>query len=219
VAHPDADAILKEYAQRPDGLGAFARWTRLARNAELLGPTPRHDERDEPPADGADFALLWQTCRRTPPGERGPLLDTLRANSVPWRRRLSAYLASADPRDRLLALQVVSFRDLAARHRQQIKALLNDPSEGIRRIAEHLLKTLDPSNPSEAPPPGRPALATDEWPLDGATARKRLTELLDRLTGAGEGADAQLVAEVRSLMEIVYSADASREETRRSNGV
>jgi len=151
--------------------------------------------------------MLWRACRRTSPQARGELIATLRENAQVWQARLRSYLQSPEPRDRVLALQVISTEQVAQRFRGDLEPLLNDPVEGIQQLARQLAQAL----PGEPPPPS-------DWPLETARrsapsapqtldqARSELRATLERLsTGEADPTDTELIGRVRDLLREVYA--------------
>lgn len=196
---------MRALADSASPLARFARWHVIAHDTELVRPARRGaqltDASEPCPEErlaAADFVLLWQACRRMPLQRRGELIQALRENASAWRSNLGMYLHAPDPRDRILALQVVSTRELAQRYRRQIKPLLNDPIDGIRSLARHLLASG-----------GRGTNDESVKPDDGSpeSARARLSARLDELA-AEESSEQreQALKEVRELLRRIYGA-------------
>jgi hypothetical protein len=217
---PGARALLKQAADSDSPLAAFARWSVSALDTDMVRAAIKRERTDHGRSkDDAHFssvqrdeaavdcATLWQACRRTPAHARGELIAALREHAEIWQAQLKSYLQSPDPRDRLLVLQVLSTRQLALRFRHDLEPLLNDPVEGIRQLAQTLVRMLSqqsvpPRNPSVEP--RRLGAVSDEEARD--QARRELRAALEQLSAkAGDPADADLIERVRELLREVYS--------------
>ncbi len=201
-------SILRQVAQREDGLGAFARWYLAGFDTGLLKRSNDEqaaaDRDTQPGAMGSgELARLWQVCRRTPAGARGPLIETLREHARFWREPLRQYLRSADPRDRVLALQVISTRELAIQFRLDLEQLADDPIESIRRLAKLLIDSIA-SAPTVQPPPSDPPGP----PTGDADTLQALHEALDRLET--HGTSEENVGAVRELLRKLYGQDTGQ---------
>ncbi len=200
----NAQMVLRQAAKREDALGVFARWYLAGFDSGLLQRSSEEQaEADRSTPDSfqsGELARLWQVCRRTPAGARAPLIEVLREHAHRWREPLRQYLRSADPRDRVLALQVISTRDLAVQFRFDLEKLLDDPIESIRRLAKLLIDSLGTTTPQE-PPPAAPAPEPDIETLQG------LQEALQRLEQ--HGASEENVANVRQWLRKAYGIAAS----------
>jgi hypothetical protein len=232
IDSPDARRLLKQVANGGSSLAPFAGWcadafdtdaVTAALDREVAAGTRSDASSEGEPARSeeidADCAMLWQACRRTPPQARGELIATLRENAWVWQAHLRSYLQSAEPRDRVLALQVISTPQLAQRFRDELEPLLDDPVEGIRQLARRLAQAL----PEESPPPG-------DWPLETAPrsapsdpqtldqARSELSAKLEQLSsGAADPTDTELIGRVRDLLREVY-AERSEPELAAATG-
>lgn len=216
----DAVAILRRLSVSSAPLAVFARWVTAARDAGLVRPEAAGAEsraatkaqRAELPIDpqlDKDFAPLWQACRRTTPTHRGELIETIREHLDVWKRRLRACFQSPDPRDRILALQIVSTPDLALQYRKDIQNLSDDQVEGIRRLAATLLRTASSQGRLSAPPPEAVMTKRNENRAISRdtveAARLELEGLLSQLGDCDDaGMDAELVTRVRSLLRKVH---------------
>jgi len=219
IDSPDAQRLLKQVANGGSSLASFAGWcadafdtdaVTAALDREVPASTRSDPSLESGPARqeeiDADCAMLWQACRRTPPQARGELIATLRENAQLWQAHLRSYLQSPEPRDRVLALQVISTPQLAQRFRDELEPLVDDPVEGIQQLARRLAQALP-----EEPPPG-------DWPLETARrgapsdpqtldqARSELRATLERLsTGEADPTDTELIGRVRDLLREVYA--------------
>ncbi len=220
VDTPAARKLLRQVAKSDSPLATFARWCVVALDTEVVRAAieGRHGARGgslPPPAlspseqaSSDDCTMLWQTCRRTPASERGPLIAALRAHAEVWRPQLRAFLHSPDPRDRILALQVISTEKLALRFRHDLEPLLNDPVEGIRRLAKTLAQVLSQQPiPRSEHPTAAAVPPPDGNDPDRDRARRRLRRMLEKLsTGEADATDARTLALVRSLLDQVYGS-------------
>lgn len=226
---PSARALLKRVGASDSAHAAFARWSTLALDTDLVrskavnspaseGENGNEGQAMNAPAFESDrfeeadahCTMLWQACRRTQPSARGDLIAALRDHAEVWSPRLRSLLRSPDPRDRILVLQIVGIERLAPRFRCDLEPLRDDPIEGIRELAGTLLDSLaSPASPARP----RPAAATrsQQLALDPPTrdvARRELRTALEQLsTGAAGAADADLIARVRDLLREVYSEE------------
>lgn len=219
IDSPDARSLLKQVAASNSSLASFAGWSVQAFDTEALNaalerevPTVARSELDaqgEPSPQqqaDADCAMVWRACRRTSPNARGELIALLRENAEIWRPRLTAYLHSDDPRDRVLALQVVSTARLAREFRSDLEPLRDDPVPGIRQLMGRLMDSL-----SQEPQPSNgwsPEAAGRGAPVDAQAVeqvRRELDVTLARLsTGEADATDAALIARVRGLLREAY---------------
>lgn len=236
-----AVALLNEQAHAPQDTPDAILWLRAARSdpgRALRGrshrgpgaapmPSSAEPQRPAPGAaaapplrtassDAEEFHLLWQVCRRRAMREDAELLEVVRANIGVWRDALLAQLRSADPRDRILVLRVLGTSELAAAFRAELRSLLGDPVEGIRRLAETLLNA---SNADDALPIGAaaPVLPAE---ADATRIRSELRRLLEQLVAAEHdtGQFENLLAQVRGLVALTSgptppAASASSPET------
>ena len=217
--HTSATRLLKQAAKGDTPLASFARWSVQAFDTEAVGAAL--DEKSRAPGQpalgteserarrqeiAADCAMLWAACRRTAPSARGELIATLRENAPVWEAHLRSYLQSPNPRDRVLALHVISARPLAHRFRTEIEPLRDDPLEGIRRLARRLMQMLAQE---PAPDVGPAACAPQTAPPDLQAverARHELRATLERLgSGEADATDSDLMARVRDLLREVYA--------------
>ena len=225
---PGVRALLKQVAESDSPLAHFARWCAVALDTEIVRAAledPSARKHHAPvtnvspfriDAVSADCTRLWQVCRRTEPSQRGPLMETLREHAELWRPQLRAYLKSPDPRDRVLVLQIVSTEQLALRFRHDLEPLLSDPIDGIRELAQTLVRALSrhplAPPPADPPPPNEPEDDDDEL----TQPRRALRYALEQLsTGAADASNDELIEQVRSLLRDVYGrkgeADADQE--------
>ncbi len=226
IDSPTARAILQQVADSDSPLATFARWcvvaleteiVKAALNAPLRGRTehPATPATPQEQAASDDCTMLWQACRRTPPAKRGPLIAALREHADVWRPQLQAYMRSPDPRDRILALQVVSTEKLALRFRRDLEALLDDPLDGIRHLAQTLIRVLSQQ-------PLLPRHSDEELSVpapDGEDPerdrqRRKLRAMLEKLSsGQADPSDPKTVERVRELLRQVYGDDPADEQS------
>ncbi len=201
---PDIMRRLERISASESPLARFCAWYVRARKMELV--RTRHErsartqpEPEEAPSSDVDFALLWQVCRRTEPNLRGELIDVIRENAGVWRTRIRNNFRSPDPRDRILALQIVSTQELALRFRQSLRELDKDPVTGIRNLAETLVKSISnrPEDRLEESPP--PVLDED------SAERADLHALLNRMvTGQEDATSPEVISDLRAMLQHVY---------------
>lgn len=216
-----ARKLLEEAARGNSPLAAFAKWCVQAFDIER-GRKMRHSapssgaagveqaERDnsELGERDADCIMLWLACRRAPRRCRDELIGALRDNAPAWDPWLRRYLKSPDPRDRVLALQVINTRELAPLFADEIARLAQDSIDGIRRLAGMMRENLQRRPASPAPTAKtRPPRAPHPAPAHDAV-RRELRRTLELISG-GELAfeDADLAARVRRLLTEVYPVD------------
>ncbi len=207
VEHPSAVEVLSEIAQSNTPNASFARWYVEVRQAGLTRPAQNETKsaaREQPSGPAADFASLWQICRRKSPSERVGLIELIRENAALWRGQLVQHIRSPDPRDRAMVLQVLSVTNLARDFAAEIETLLADAVDPIRRLAESLLASL-----SELPRAALSASGNDETPdlsIDEARAmRRELDELLRRLlTDRADPSDPAVIRRARTLLKRLY---------------
>lgn len=187
IDHPEAAAVLERTARETGALAAFARW----RIAGETAPGPRGPAQHSAPrpvatvsagaapaAVGESFPVLWQACRRTPPRERGPLLEVIREHADAWQRRLRDLLRSADARDRLMVLQVVGTQSLLPLFRGELEPLKNDPVEAIRKVVSGIMAV---PGASRAAPSAGAAQAFDPDRAPASNAHGNYVRLIRRL--------------------------------------
>jgi HEAT repeat protein len=216
---PEARALLRRVGRNNSPLASFARWCAEACDTETVdaalqeqtpvdGPV---DDRAEPERSGchepdADCTMLWLACRRTAPNERGQLVATLREHAGVWAVQLRSFLRSPDPRDRVLALHVISVPPLARQFREDVRPLLNDPVEGVRELAGRLMRAASQSPAPEAGPLERVPRSGGPPSKAFERARQELRDSLERLSaGQADATDADLMARVRDLLREIYA--------------
>ena len=212
---------------------SFARWHVSGRQAGLIEP-PVEEPAEQPDAEGpepvlpgdaapdAEFDKLWDLCRAAPPRENGQLLDLIRDYLGIWRTRVAASLRAAEPRDRLLALQVIGTPALAPLFRAELEALRNDPADAIRRLVNGLLMSVstaaqaDVAEPAAgAPEPAGPpdaVPAADSAAIDHLGApRQGLHQLLTEIAASNiKPAElAMLVEQLRPLLREIMASPGS----------
>ncbi|MFN0136831.1 MAG: hypothetical protein ACKVS9_12030 [Phycisphaerae bacterium] len=209
----DARDMVRQIADSASPLAAFARWCTLGRDAGLVRSAEsfasqqqnaRQARWETPPATESDrdFILLWQVCRRTDPSRRGDLIQSFRSNADVWAARIKMHLNCPDPRDRTMALQIISTPSLALRYRHELSELAKDSVEGIARLAAALLKSVQRG----AAPTPREADAGDAR-ADGGDegARRQLRDLLEEMVHTEKTIeDDAAVHRVRDLISRVY---------------
>lgn len=230
---PDAEALLRDLAGGRSPARSYARWHLAAEpstcsDSALAEPaTPQAAEQpgqpDEPapalPGDtppDLEFETLWELCRSVSPRENGELIKLLRENLDIWRSRLITQLRSSEPRDRLLALQIIGSPELARQFREALEDAQHDPVEAIRRLVRNLLEPVaagsapgelqtaihaDAARAAAATPTDVQSLAQirgqvrdmlaeiaseDLQPSELATLVQRLRPLLRKISGVGE---------------------------------
>jgi hypothetical protein len=215
---PDARTLLEQVGDSDSQLASFARWCGQACDADVVGAAWKEPvsalKPPEPDAEAeqarrreidADWSMLWLACRRTEPNGRGELIATLREHADVWDLQLRSRLQSSDPRDRVLALHIVSTQHLARQFRKDIEPLLNDSVEGIRQLTRRLMQWSSREPVGEACPVASQPRGT---PPDTATLEQMRHELraaLERLgSGETDARDADLVTRVRGLLREVY---------------
>lgn len=214
LAAADGASEVEALVGKDSPLADYARWYMRAIRLHLVpGSRDRSGSEGapEPPANPeTDFAILWQLCRRTDATRRTEWMALIRENASAWRARIRDCFHSPDPRDRILAIQVVSTHELAMQHREAIRELWDDPFEGIRRLAHTLIDSIQ-DHPAAGEP--APAPANTEEPTHEPTAmRERLRDLLASAAGdADTSVDPDLMSEIRRLMQDVYGADRAME--------
>ncbi len=127
--------------------------------------------------------MLWQLCRRTPPGENRELVALVLEHIGVWGHRLADCTRSPDPRDRILAMQIIRAGGLSKAFHFVLEPLEHDKIEGIRKLAAAMLDTsvAEADNQAAAPPPPKPAAAGVE-PTQEAydTLKTIIAELIKR---------------------------------------
>ncbi len=215
LAEIDSDgarALLKEVAESASPLASFARWCVLSDGTSggplpPMGPNDAVDQESIDEIEG-DCTMLWQVCRRTNPNERAEFIAALREHAHIWHERLRSYMHSPDPRDRILVLQVISTEELALRFRHDLQEMFNDPIEGIRNLAQTLVRTVSrrpaPANPRSPIAHDAAAHGTTD------TARRELRASLEQLaTGNAPNDSEELVGRVRGLLREVYGGEST----------
>lgn len=201
---PTALATLRKsiHCQRPSG--RFARWFVLGCDHKLAGLALRKVRMPDDVDDEAahiDFVLLWRACRRAAANERSPLIQLIREHADVWRTRLAAHLQSPDPRDRLLALQIVSTMDLTTRFHRELQPLREDPVEGLRKLASAVLSSVSVAARSghSAPPSRPPAAAANDQ------RRIELHGVLEKLNaGELDIREPQIAEDLRRRLREIY---------------
>lgn len=207
---------LRSVAEGGSPLARFAHWCVLSRDAGLVRSAassseqrladrgsrwqaPAHSELDR------DFILLWQVCRRTPAAQRSEIIQTLREHADVWRGLIRVHLGAPDPRDRILALQIVSTPDLALRFRHELDALCHDAVEGIRQLAATLLETIgrQPDEPVEL---DDAALSPDPESAAHEHLRAALEALVENMDAP---VDAETMKRLRGLIHLAYGGRRS----------
>lgn len=209
----ESAAEIEKVVDGESPLANFVRWYVRAIRLKLV-PGVREPDADretaEPPANpDTDFAMLWQLCRRTDATRRSEWMALIRENAAAWRGRIRDCFRAPDPRDRILAIQVASTRELAIQHRDAIQAMLNDSYESIRHLAQTLLDSIQ-DQPS-AGPPAIPPADNDEAPEGTSAQQQQLRELLAGAARSTDAVDKAVVAEIRRLMRDIYGPSAKME--------
>ena len=128
--------------------------------------------------------MLWQLCRRTPPGENGELVALLLEHIGVWGHRLADCARSPDPRDRILAMQIIRTGGLSKAFRFELEALEHDKIEGIRKLAAAMLDTSvtpDADHQVAQPSPPKPVASAVEPTQEARdTLKTIITELINR---------------------------------------
>lgn len=221
IETPDAARLLKEVGHGDTQEASFARWSTEAFDTAAVSaaldkemPALAQPDLDAEPErtareqSAADCAMLWEACRRTAPAARGELIAALRETAPAWEAHLRSYLQSSDPRDRVLALHVISVRPLTHRFRADIEPMQNDSLEGIRRLVQRLMQML--AQEPESEPNAGPIASTDDGvppdPEAVERARRELPAILKRLaSGEADATDGDLIARVRGLLREAYA--------------
>lgn len=210
----DARDSVRQISTSDSPLATFAKWCTLGRDANLVRSAESfatqqvhaRQSRWEVPAaseSDRDFIMLWQVCRRTDPTKRSELIQAFRDKADIWAGRFKMHLACPDPRDRALALQIISTPALALRYRHVLTELSKDSVDGIARLATALLASVQRGaahTPRDAEP------EHDRRGEDGdQTARRELRDLLENLVHSDKTIeDAETVHHVCALVEKVY---------------
>ncbi|MCH7873497.1 MAG: hypothetical protein IID33_17500, partial [Planctomycetes bacterium] len=146
-------------------------------------PPPKRDPTSDS-SRNAEFVMLWQLCRRTPPGENGELVALLLEHIGVWGHRLADCARSPDPRDRILAMQIIRTGGLSKAFRFELEALEHDKIEGIRKLAAAMLDTSvtpDADHQVAQPSPPKPVAPTVEPTQEARdTLKTIMTELINR---------------------------------------
>ncbi|RMF74081.1 MAG: hypothetical protein D6744_14935 [Planctomycetota bacterium] len=192
---PEAHAIVEQAATAAPG--------------EPPEPTPESaPERTKQPESAAtspadeEFKALWSAGRNLHPAQRTELIARIRSHLPQCRELLRRRLHGADPRDRVMALQVVSSRAWALRFRADLELLTRDPVEAIRRLAQSMIQSI-----SGAPPqPDSQGESENATPPDADDPRAKLSRTLRELMREGpDQPDGRLVDQVRSLLRKTYA--------------
>lgn len=205
LASLDRDETLEVFervARTSNPLSSFARWYVRSHQAELI-KRPRRTETLLPDAttEAGDFVMLWQICRRSSPTMRMEVIAVLREHLDLWRPRLRPYFRSPDPRDRVLALQVISASEAAWKFRPELQALQGDTVEGIRALATRLMQMVDRRARGEEAAQIEPQREPDRPPAaDNSPARQELSTLLGQLSGAPQRINPDAIRKVRELL-------------------
>ena len=215
---PASRSLLKQAAESGSELAPFAGWSAQALDTEAVKDALNKELPDDQQTGSSDprinkagdfrdtgFKTLWKACRSTPPLKRTELMAALRENAAPWSEELGEKLQSADPRDRILVLQVISTQRLAGRFRDDIEHLLSDPVKGIRDLARKLLERIDAQPATQAAP--IEVVAPPE-PVDRQMLQQIWDELqaaLKRLSNESEAAaDVELMSRIRALLQDIH---------------
>ncbi len=118
------------------------------------------------------------------------------------------YLASSDPRDRLLALQAAVTNDAIARLSAELAPVLLDPLKYLKKIAVDIVAELGRANPG-APP--RALTIPVALEIDDSTSppRRRLQQLLNHLDLELAPIHAGNAAELRQLFREIHGAPST----------
>ncbi len=229
LATLESSEVMNEFgriAESKSPLARFARWYLRGREARLLRSTPRPQQETPAPEpvqpatttgedtmgdSGEDFALLWQTCRRAAPEERSALVEAVRDHADRWRALLTAQLRSADPRDRLLALQVIGTANLARAFERELLPLQQDPVSSIARLTQSLLTNLANVAPGVAAA-GHPTAAPEaqgEPDTDPIAARCELRRMLQQLSSGDARPTDDVVQRLRALLRCACNSGAT----------
>jgi len=207
---PQVGGLFRHLANGASPLARFARWYLHGRRSGLVRKRTSGREASAAPPDAGEpvapdateFNRLWRECRGMPPHTRTEQIEALRAHADAWRIQIRASLNSPDPRDRVLALQVISTRELATRYRNELEQLLRDEVPSIRRLACTLLRTVSSTAVGSPAKPPDPAAIT----AGSADAqRERLCQLLtDLAERGGEPPTEQVARQIHELLRAVY---------------
>ena len=218
---PGARRLLEQVSRGDSRLAGFAHWSvrafELGAVRRSVGAVKPEHDRAEPAAErgpaelsdnDADCIMLWLACRRAPQHAREELIRVLRSNARAWHPWLRLYLRSPDPRDRVLALQVINTDALVGGFSDEIAKLSQDSIEGIRRFASTLQENLRrQSMERERKPTPRSAQEKDIRSSAAHAARRELRRTLELIsTGEMAEEDAALAQRVRQLLDEVYPA-------------
>ena len=221
ISLPEAHEILERAAL------ADADAQSVAPSEPEAQPEPAAETLDVPGEDTIEaFERLWTAGRDLAPAARRALIAQIRAHAPAWRDALRARLQAADPRDRVMALQVASTRKLVLRFRADLEVLTKDPIEGIRRLARTMIQSISPdanadgdavaaecapANASRQQSTAADADAPDAEDASGLTnspgenPREELRDTLRSMINQGPlESDGRLVKQVRSLLRDAY---------------
>ncbi len=215
----EALRAIRNLAESQSPLAAFARWFIAGRTgapparptaaspAPTAATTPRAGTNPKPPQPSDPyFSRLWGLCRRTPPDARDALIRLFRAHHSAWSDELAMRLMASDPRDRLLALQILSSAELIRASAKLIACLRDDPVEGIRRLAA---RAMDAARSAPEPsPPSTPLRAKRNDDEGLAVAREDLESLLSHLCESESSPED--VEQIERLCELVAEVLAGR---------
>ncbi len=232
LATLETPEVISEFGRLSESqspLARFARWYLRGRESRLLKRAARAASSPEraaeaaaadpavngsPPAEAAatvlhdagdsteNFDLLWQTCRRAEAQERSALVEAVRDHADHWREPLVAQLRSSDPRNRLLALQVISTANLARAFGSDLLPLQRDPVSSIARLTQSLLANLASAAPGDAAsePDAQLDAAQENPELNPIDARCELRTLLQQLSSGASRPTDQTVGRLRTLL-------------------
>ncbi|MBU0618105.1 MAG: hypothetical protein KKI02_10345 [Planctomycetes bacterium] len=219
IDSPDARKLLGRVASGDSQLASFARWCVQAFDTEAIGASltaqtqapgrpdlSAETQRIRRQEVDADCTMLWLACRRCAANARGELITMLRENASVWDARLRSYLHSPNPRDRVLALHVISTQPLAQQFRADLRALQKDPVEVVRQLAWRLMQCLPRESAPDASLPRSVGRTAPADPQVFEQARHELQTALQRLSSSeADATDADLIARVRDLLREVYT--------------
>ena len=159
----EALAHIANAAGRTDALATFARWYLAGKQAAHTEPA------NQPRLSAEQFTWLWRECQGRAPHDDDELIQNFRGNLPAWRHHVLERLHSEDPKDRMLALRIISTPQHAADFRAEFESLLNDPVDAIQRIAYSAFAALEsvadrPRN--DEPPPEQPPAKQEDEPAD-----------------------------------------------------
>lgn len=196
---PQARRALRSCAGGKTPIGQFARWV-LA--APATGPATARIRavggvlQPGAAAPSEPFRELWRALRAASGELQAALLRLLQEHADLAERPLRTALAAADPRERLLALQVVGTHEHAARFARELEVLRSDSISAIRGLAQTILGTVSATRGAAGGAAG-----------DAPPAAARLTALEARIRELKQAEGGALLANVP---ELGFGAGASR---------